>query len=377
MKNIQRSRSLLPGASALLISFAAHVALASDRMPTLESLGEGWSAVDTDGVCSTGTPHKFFVRPFTGSQKLMIFFNGGGACWFGQQCDLNAKPTTHTPFAEMDQNYPAKKDGIFKFDREGNPFSDYNIVFLPYCTGDVHIGGGAKTYTYTNDAGAEVAVEVRHAGYSNSKTVLDWTFDNFATPENVVVTGVSAGAIGASFYAGIVAEKYNGTPVVLLADAAGGYNSPNLSLTFESWDTASILPNWPVYEGETNKTLNFEDFYIAGATHADNLTIAQYNAANDETQKNFTLLLGDAPDSFSIPQRILNHYAEIEDAVTTFYTYTANGSTHTILSAPYFYTYEVEGVKFSDWLAGLVAGEAVGDVSCVDDARGCAVEFVE
>ncbi len=376
MKNIQIMRSHLFGVLFLLLvlPFTASVTLAAGDLPSVKSLGDSWNAIDTDGVCSTGTPYKFFVRPVPSSQKLMMFFNGGGACWFGQQCDLNAKPTTHTPFADMDQNNPEKKDGIFKLDHEGNPFSDYNIVFLPYCTGDVHIGGGAKTYIYTNDTGAEVTVEVQHSGFSNSMTVLDWTFENFSTPENVVVAGDSAGAVGASFYAGIVAEKYTSAPVVLLADAAGGYNSKNLPKTFESWDTASILPKWPMYEGETNETLTFEDFYIAGANHATNLTIAQYNAANDETQKNFTLLLGDAPDSFSIPQRILHHYAEIEDAVSTFYTYTASGSTHTILGTPNFYTYEVEGVKFSDWLTGLVAGEKVGDVSCVDDVRGCFVE---
>lgn len=88
-------------------------------------------------------------------------------------------------------------------------------------------------------------------------------------------------------------------------------------------------------------------------------------------QNDFTLLIGDPAGSFSIAERILHHYAEIEDAVDTFQTYTAGGSTHTILGTPDFYTYTVEGVAFADWAARLAVGEDVGDISCVDEARGC------
>ncbi len=36
-------------------------------------------------------------------------------------------------------------------------------------------------------------------------------------------------------------------------------------------------------------------------------------------------------------------------------------------------SYTVEGVRFVDWMAGLVAGEDVGDISCVDERAGCSV----
>ncbi len=355
----------------LAAAFAALPVAALAEMPGLSELGAGWNAIPTDGLCSTGTPYRFHVRPGADNSRLLIYFQGGGACWFGQQCDLTAQPNTHFPFADMPENDPAMQRGVFALDNPDNPFADWSMVFLPYCTGDVHVGAGERVYTYTKADGAEVSVPTQHVGYSNVTTVLDWVYGNYTAPERVLVTGSSAGAIGSSFHSGFIAEHYDDIPVVLMADSAGGYNSPNLPVTFRSWDTASVLPDWPGYEGKTNENLTFEDFYIASATHADNLTIAQFNTMNDQVQVNFTLLIGDPPGSFSIPERLLHHYAEIEDAVETFHTYTAGGAAHTIVATPLFYTYEVEGVRFADWMAGLANGENVGDISCVDEAGGC------
>jgi hypothetical protein len=351
--------------------FVAGITAAQNVLPALSQLGDGWTIIKTDGVCSAGTPHQFYVKRSLKSNKLLIYFNGGGACWFGEQCNLKSEPNTHYPFADMKENDPRLAKGIFELDNSENPFKDYNMVFLPYCTGDVHVGGGKRTYTYTDKEGKTVEVPTFHVGYKNSMTVLDWVYDNFKSPQSILVAGSSAGAIGSSFYSGLIAERYPNVPVVLLADAAGGYNSPRLSVVFKAWDTASILPLWKEYAGETNETLTFEDLYIASANHNKNLTIAQYNAAGDQVQINFTLLLGDPPESFSLPQRILNHYTEIESAVDVFYSYTAGGTVHTILRSPNFYTYKVEGVRFLDWLADLVAGKPVGDISCVDEPQGC------
>lgn len=344
---------------------------AQTTLPTRDALEPGWNTVVTDGLCSSGTPHRFYVRESSASDRLLIYFNGGGACWFGEACDLNSEPNVHFPFAESGNNNPANFDGLFALDNSDNPLANYDMIVLPYCTGDVHIGGGQRVYSYTGADGTDVSVTTHHNGYENSTTVLDWVYENFDAPDRVVIAGNSAGAIGSSFYSGLIAEHYADVPAVLIADAAGGYGSPKLPVTFEAWRTVSILPNWPYYAGKTSATLTFEDFYIAAVRHSSNLTIAQYNAAEDAVQYSFNYLIGDTPGSFTLPERLFNHYVEIESAVDKFYHYTAGGTVHTILSSPHFYTYEVEGVRFADWVAGLVDGQAVGDVSCVNEARGC------
>ncbi|MCG8415438.1 MAG: pectinacetylesterase family protein [Pseudomonadales bacterium] len=356
----------------IICSLMAGIATAQSQLPELSNLDSGWNAIETDGVCSTGTDYQFYAKPSADNSEVLVFFNGGGACWFGEACDLTAQPNVHSPYAEMDQNNPALADGIFNMENPENPFADYAMVVVPYCNGDVHIGSGEKTYTYQNEEGEEISVTAYHNGFENSQAVLSWVYENFNAPSNVVVSGSSAGAIGSSFYAGFIAEQYPNVPVVLLADAAGGYGTPNLPTVHNAWDTAAVLPDWDAYAGETNQTITFEDFYIASAAQAENLRIAQYNAAEDSVQKNFTYLIGDAPGSFSLPQRILNNYQKIESAVDEFYTYTAGGTSHTIMGSEIFYEYEVEGVRFVDWVADLIAGRPVQDISCVNESAGCA-----
>lgn len=283
-----------------------------------------WQVMEADGLCATGTPYQFYVHEGQGPD-LTIFFNGGGACWSGQQCDLEAEPVTHFPFAEMPENNPENFGGMLDLAAVNNPFAGETIVVLPYCTGDVHVGGGPRDYNYTADDGTERTVTVQHTGRANAENVLEWVYENVAEPARITVAGVSAGGIGASIYSGLIAEHYADTPVVLIGDSAGGYGSPNLKAGFTSWNTAAILPNWPEYAGKTNETLSFEDFYIASAHHNPNLTIAQVNSANDVLQTQFTVLFGDAPDSFRMSERILNNLIEIESGVDSLASYTAGG----------------------------------------------------
>lgn len=333
--------------------------------------GAGWEVVSTDGLCSTGTAFQFYTKDSPSSDNLLVFFNGGGACWFGEACDLTSQPNIHSPFADMPQNNPQLMKGIFDFENPENPVAQFDIVYVPYCTGDVHLGAGPTEYRYKNSEGNEVAITAHHEGFKNSQTALQWTYENHPKPSRIVLAGSSAGAIGASFYAGLVAEHYRDVEVSLLGDAAGGYGSPLLSRTHSAWRTASILPPWPEYAGKTDQNLTFEDYYIASANHNANLTIAQYNAANDATQVMFTQVIGDKPGSFSLPQRLLNNYLRIESEVDQFYSYTAGGNVHMILQDDIFYQYEVEGTRFVDWFADLISGNSLRDVSCVSEAEGC------
>ena len=83
-------------------------------------------------------------------------------------------------------------------------------------------------------------------------------------------------------------------------------------------------------------------------------------------------MIGDPQGSFSLPQRILNNYLEIENNTDEFSHYTAGGSTHTIMGTTMFYQYSVEGVRYVDWVSDLINGNPVADISCVNEAAGCA-----
>ena len=59
----------------------------------------------------------------------------------------------------------------------------YSSVFIPYCTGDLHLG--FNTYNYTDR-------QVSHVGALNSILVLDWVKNAFPSPQRVYVLGGSA-----------------------------------------------------------------------------------------------------------------------------------------------------------------------------------------
>ena len=111
-----------------------------------------WTTIAPGGdtLCATGTPYTFHVREGDAS-RVMIFLNGGGACWSGDLCDLNTEPTPYTPFAGMDSNDPASMGGVFDAANPGNPFAGWTQVFVSYCTGDAHLG--ARDVDYPASAG--------------------------------------------------------------------------------------------------------------------------------------------------------------------------------------------------------------------------------
>jgi len=94
--------------------------------------------------CSHDSIYAFFVHPGS-DRRLMIFFQGGGACWNNQNCDLQGRPTFHPQIDSTDD--PNRLSGLFELSNPRNPVEDYSIVFVPYCTADVLLG--ARTVPYS------------------------------------------------------------------------------------------------------------------------------------------------------------------------------------------------------------------------------------
>ena len=80
---------------------------------------------------------------------------------------------------------PTTEGGIFDLSNPDNPFADYTFIFVPYCTGDVHLGDVTREYS------PELTVE--HNGFVNSTTALTYLVENYADAAQVVVVGESAG----------------------------------------------------------------------------------------------------------------------------------------------------------------------------------------
>ena len=333
-------------------------------------LASGWNLIEPGGetICSNGTPYAFFAKPGN-PDKLLIYFQGGGACWFGEICDLEMTPA-YDPTVDAEADHPARHSGIFDETNPENPFADHSAVFIPYCTADIHLGNKTTTYPVAaTDSTDAHEVIIHHKGHTNVRAVLDWTFATFDAPKAVFVTGSSAGAFPSAFYLPYVAEQYPDARIAQLADAAGGYRGMDLSGINENWGTRSVLPDFPEFADFTDEDLGLEGYIIAAARRYPHLMLAQYNTIEDNVQLQF-LALGGITDT-SLQPLLEANYADIHNAVDNFRAYTAAGTEHTILGRPEFYTYQANGVRFHDWIAALANGEPVDDVmTATADGRG-------
>jgi hypothetical protein len=340
-------------------------------IPSLTDLKDTWTQLDPGGetICSKGTPFKFFAHPGQ-SNKLLIYFDGGGACWNDETCaaqqGLPYTPAITVTAETITNGY----GGIFDLDNAENPFADYSMVFVPYCTGDMHMGDNVVTY-----GTGEQAVEIHHKGHVNDQAALNWVYDNFEAPEHIFVTGISAGSPGAIFNAPFIMEHYQGIPVTELGDSGGGWRAAKgeLAEEFTAWGTGNILPDWVEgFEGITPETFSFEKLYTAAAAQYPDHMFAEFNTAHDQVQNSYvsTMIRIAAFYDQTLPASL----KDISGAAPNFRYFTAGGSRHGIIGGNEFYTYAVDGLRFRDWLNDLVNGKPVENVQC----KRCAMpEVVE
>lgn len=337
----------------------------ADTAHPLSSLSKGWNRIPgREGTgCAHDSTFAFKVRPGL-PDKVMIFLNGGGACWRAAECDPRAKPT-YTMTADS-ANDASVRQGIFDVANDKNPVRDYTMIYIPYCTGDVHLG----TRTVDYEKGAARTFTVRHEGAANLEAVLDWVYSNVKSPRLLFVTGVSAGAIPSPVVAAKVARHYPRARVVQLGDAAGGYDAPAVPALLAGWGATDYLQRDPAYRSLDSADFSFERLYLAASRSAPRVHFAQYNAVDDATQLYFLSLLGIRNTPLS--KLLAADLAQVSNGTSWFHSYTAPGKAHTILRSNAMYTTKVDGVVFNDWLTQLLDGESVKDVggSMVKAAKG-------
>ena len=154
-----------------------------------------WTWVDVPGsACDDGTPTGIGVN-LTGSPNVLVYLQGGGACWDALTC-LTLNSATHGPYgsAQFTAQFPPAGNATgTAFDRTqaGNPFATWNFVYVPYCTGDLH--GGQNVAMYATNSGTRA---YHHVGHTNVQAYLRRLIPTFASAQKVVLSGSSAGGYG-------------------------------------------------------------------------------------------------------------------------------------------------------------------------------------
>jgi len=342
--------------AALVLGAFATATIASSALA--ESAGGGtWREIPggPGTMCAAGTPYSFFFREGD-PKRLMIFLDGGGACWSPETC---VKAPSFD--GAVDSTDIPRAGGILDFARAENPVRGFTVVDISSCTGDVYLGSRDVTYPVADSAGAEPRpVVIHHQGAANTGAALNWVFQNVSHPDVVFVLGLSAGGIASPYYAALIAEHYPKARVVQLGESAGGYRTPAVAVISSVWGVSDLLRQKSAYRHVDSTRMTWEYLYTHASRAASRVHFAQVNSVEDATQVRFLALAGvrDVP----LRNLLASDLADIRKVDPRFRSFTAPGAKHILLGTPEFYTLQVDGITLRDWVAAHVAGRSVRNV---------------
>lgn len=197
-----------------------------------------WTWVPIEGTrCMDGSETGIGVSLSSRSKDVVIVLEGGGACFDEITCTagtIHQNGFGKTEFSVVMGGMGFS--GILNRNLSVNPLKDWNYVFVPYCTGDVHAGN--------NPSGPGGRM---HVGFENIKHDLKRIVPTFPSATRVVLTGSSAGGVGAGFNYDQVQRAFGTTPVLLLDDSgpvmSDTYLKPCVQQRFRtSWNMNATLP---------------------------------------------------------------------------------------------------------------------------------------
>jgi len=212
-----------------------------------------WIKIEPEGaVCGNNTQYKFFANFSDTSDDLVIVFEPGGACWDYESCTgANGIRGAANVDGLRDDHYlmaPFISPFLQRFD-DASPTQDWNLVYVPYCTGDVHTGN--NVITYADPAGVEPDVTFHHAGHDNVAKVIEWIDSQFTHVPRMLVTGCSAGGAGSITNYFFLRNGIGAVETGFMLDdsgpifPSGGFSQPLHDKVRESWNTDSILTDLP------------------------------------------------------------------------------------------------------------------------------------
>lgn len=266
----------------------------------------GGPTVTEEGIVPADDSFAFFVQPGA-SKKILLFMDGGGACWDALTC-IGTPLQGNSSYSQMvTETVEATEQagGVLDGDNSNNPFKTYTKVFVPYCTGDIHYGSRDTFYQLPPELGG-LSWTIKHRGVDNLQATMHMLntsvkkvvktgkgaekknrnqklLVDFSSAEVVMVTGSSAGGYGATLAFPYVAEQTNPRARMhLISDAAIGvqtqeffddviYNARGDS----SWGVVEGLPSWvPAFSDP-------EAFLSQASADAENFQPLLFRALSD------------------------------------------------------------------------------------------------
>lgn len=321
------------------------------------------------GLPGTDPTFRFWSRQGR-SNRTVVYFEGGGACWDNLTCSFPIgsglpapAPQFYVPTIPPGAD-PSTIGGLFRTDRADNPVRDWNIVYIPYCSGDIHTGSTSRMYANAGNPLLPATYTLQHRGFDNFMAALAWMKANLRDPTQILVTGVSAGGYGATANFPWIERSYTEARVSLLADASQGVTTP-------AFDTGNPGRNsWnpqlaPWVFGEDSSLVPGDELMRAVAVALPRRKVAQFTTTLDAVQVAFYGVMKQFyPPGGTCPNPAVDWNQQMLDALTAdaaelpnFRYYLAAGQYHTLLRDANFYDEASTGVPFASWLGQMLRNE--------------------
>ncbi len=224
-----------------------------------------WQQIELPGtMCGDGSQYRFYVYDSPTSNNLLISFEGGGACWDYDTCSGRAGVLGAAHPNGIPNNYSADFEpqyvspmvngadpGIPLRPKKDIATKGFDVVYMPYCTGDVHVGNNVKTYYDPNNV--EPPLVWRHVGFNNTVAAMAYLHTRFPSINKLLVTGFSAGGVATSAAYYEARRTLQPAKGYLLNDSGPVFPAPNTSynsrplhdLITVQWNMASLYATLP------------------------------------------------------------------------------------------------------------------------------------
>jgi hypothetical protein len=341
---------------------------------------------ETGAVCGDGSDYAFWIRLAPSGQpveNVVLQMQGGGVCIFEDDC--NSVPADL--FEAMSD--VAETSGIMSNDPMVSPFANWTKVYLPYCTQDVFIGGGAVSDFPSVTVQRSGAVDTR-AALRYVRDVL-WRELDATTPEgystdriHMLFGGTSAGGFGTLYNYHYVLDDLQWAHTTAWPDASLALDNgqllgiANLGIILISagpplgWDALAFLPPYCF----ANNCGVGPVLYAATAPRLKAVPEQQILVLSnqvDDTQVGTTFF----PDLVTwINAMRLSYCGTMGTNGLHYFLPAITASTHVISTREALYTGQaVDGIIMRDWLAGAITSpnsvvDAVEEGTLVTDYPG-------
>jgi len=225
-------------------------------------------------IYASSTEYQFQVIPGD-TDKLLFYFQGGGACWDALSSTLGACSSEAVPNDLL---------GLFDRQNKGNPYKDYTVVHVLYCSGDAHTGNVARNWVQLFKG------KVEQRGFENTRSAVEWAKQNIDSKlSSLVISGCSAGSLGAQAWAAPLLREFKYEHAAVVVDSyAGIFPESGHGRVMKEFGicTRALLNKKLIKKCEAGK-VEIQDIFETAIRENPSTAFAHVNSKTDSTQMSF------------------------------------------------------------------------------------------